>query len=228
MSATIISPDEMCHTLGIPRDQAEFIDLPSTFSPERRPNYYLPRANITKKTEVEERPKAIVALDNEILDKHPNDKVLVHTVSYGYAQQVYSMSRHRDRMITYDCARDRKVKLDEFKDAPPGAILVASSMDRGIDLPGDQCRVIVVMKVPFLNLGDKQISTRLHSDKKGGQLWFNVNAIRTLIQMTGRGMRSQEDYCETYILDAQFGRLYRQNKYLFPAWWREALHMPKP
>ena len=127
----------------------------------------------------------------------------------------------------YDSAQDRESKLDEFKSAAPGAVLVASSMDRGVDLPDDQCRVVVIMKTPFLNLGDKQISTRLHSDKKGGQLWYNVNAIRTLVQMTGRGMRSPEDYCQTYILDEQFGRLYRENKFLFPEWWRAALKMPK-
>lgn len=227
MSATIISPDEMAHSLGIPRDEIEFIDLPSAFPLERRPIYYLPRANITKKTEAEERPKAIAALD-EILDKHPNDKALVHTVSYGYAQQVYGTSRHKKRMISYDCAQDRELKLEEFKSAPAGAVLVASSMDRGVDLPGDLCRVVVVMKFPYLNLGDKQISTRLHSDKKGGQLWFTVNAIRTLVQMTGRAMRSADDYCEVYILDEQFGRVYRENKFLFPQYWREALKMPKP
>jgi Rad3-related DNA helicase len=99
-------------------------------------------------------------------------------------------------------------------------------MERGVNLPGDLCRVAVVMKVPFLNLGDKQISTRLHSDKKSGQLWYNVSAIRTLVQMCGRGIRSAEDRCSIYILDAQFERLYRENKYLFPEWWRAALKMP--
>ena len=128
-------------------------------------------------------------------------------------------------MLTYDQAKDRESKLEEFKKAPQGTVLVASSMDRGVDLPGDLCRVVVVMKIPFLNLGDKQISTRLYSGKKAGQLWYNVSAIRTLIQMCGRGIRSEEDRCDIYILDAQFERLYR-DKYLFPQWWREALQMP--
>ncbi len=225
MSATIISPDEMAHSLGIPRDEIDFIDLPSTFPPERRPIYYLPAANITKKTEGVERPKAIAALD-AILDNHPNDKVLVHTVSYDYAQQTVAMSRHKKRMLTYDQAKDREVKLEEFKRAPNGTVLVASSMERGVNLPGDLCRVAVVMKVPFLNLGDKQIATHLHSNKKTGQLWYNVSAIRTLVQMCGRGMRSASDRCDVYILDAQFERLYRENKYLFPEWWRAALKMP--
>ena len=225
MSATIISPDEMAHSLGIPRDEMDFIDLPSTFPPERRPIYYLPVANLTKKTEDSERPKAISALDR-ILDEHPLEKVLVHTVSYGYAQLTVSLSRHKKRMLTYDQAQDREAKLEEFKRAPNGTVLVASSLERGVNLPGDLCRIVVVMKVPFLNLGDKQISTRLHADKKSGQLWYAVNAIRTLIQMCGRGIRSAEDQCEIYILDTQFERLYRENKYLFPQWWRAALKMP--
>lgn len=226
-SATIISADELCHTLGIPRNEAEFIDLPSTFPPERRPIYYQPAGNLTWKTEDAEFPKVVAALDR-IRDEHPNDKILAHTVSYPRARKTITLSRHKNCTLTYDQARDRESKLDEFRAASGGTILVASSMERGIDLPNDQCRIIVVMKVPFLNPKDKQVGARLHLDKKGGQLWFNVSAIRTLVQMTGRAMRSEDDYCSIYILDAQFGRLYRENKFLFPAWWRAALHMPKP
>jgi len=225
MSATIISPDEMSHSLGIPRDDIDFIDLPSTFPPEHRPIYFLPAANLTKKTENLERPKAIAALD-KVLDEHPHDKALKHTVSYGYEQQTIGMSRHKKRMITYDQAKDRESRLEEFKRAPNGTVLVASSMERGVNLPGDLCRLIVVMKVPFLNLGDKQVSTRLHAGKKNGQLWYSVSAIRTLVQMCGRGVRSAEDQCEIYILDTQFERLYRENKFLFPEWWRAALKLP--
>jgi len=227
MSATIVSPDEMAHSLGIPRDAIEFIDLPSMFPPERRPIFYLPAGNLTWKTEDSEFPKVVTALDR-ILDQHPEDKILVHTVSYPRAKRTLSLSRHRERMLTYDEAKDRQSKLDEFRAAPPGTILVASSMDRGVDLPDDQCRVVVVLKVPYLNTKDKQVSARLHSDKKGGQLWYNVNAIRTLVQMTGRAMRNVDDHCEIFMLDAQFSRLYKENKYLFPEWWRAALRMPKP
>lgn len=227
MSATIISSDEMAHNLGIPREEIEFIDLQSTFPKERRPIYYTPEANITYKTEVEEKPKAIKGLD-KILPRYPNDKILVHSVSHPFAKQIVETSQHRARMVTYSNAREREAVLENFKKSDQPLVLVASSFDRGIDLPGELCRVVVIMKVPFLKLGDKQVSARLHSDKKGGQLWFNVAAIRTLVQMSGRAMRSEDDYCEIYILDSQFARLFKENKYLFPAWWREALHMPKP
>ena len=97
-------------------------------------------------------------------------------------------------------------------------------MDRGIDLSYDLCRVVIVGKVPFPNLGDKQVAARLYSDKKHGQLWYAVATVRSLVQMCGRAMRAPDDRCTIYILDSQFERLYKEWKHLFPTWWREALH----
>ena len=41
--------------------------------------------------------------------------------------------------------------------------------------------------------------------------------------MTGRGMRSVDDYCDTYILDSQFMSIYRKNGNLLPKWWKDAI-----
>jgi Rad3-related DNA helicase len=41
--------------------------------------------------------------------------------------------------------------------------------------------------------------------------------------MTGRGVRSATDSATTYVLDSNFGRIFRLNRTLFPAWWREAV-----
>lgn len=222
MSATIISLDEMSATLRIPKEDIEFIDLPSTFPAANRSILYWPTANITKATEATERPKAIAALD-EVLAVMPPVKTLVHTVSYDYTQQVLKESRFKGRMVSYSGSQQRESVLAAFKASPKPLILVAASMSRGVDLPEDECRLIVLMKTPFANLGDKQVSLRLYSDKKGGRLWYNVNAIREVVQMTGRGVRSDSDRCLSVIVDSQFGRLYEENRFLFPAWWSEAL-----
>ena len=105
--------------------------------------------------------------------------------------------------------------------------MVSPSMDRGIDLPYDLCRVIILVKVPWPNLGDPQISRRLYSSSDG-QTWYAVQTIRTIIQGTGRGMRAEDDFCVSYILDDQFRRLYKDYYHLFPKWWREALMPYKP
>ncbi len=113
----------------------------------------------------------------------------------------YLSSRLGDRAITYRSAKDREKALEDFRKSPNG-ILIAPSFERGIDLSDDQCRVVVVAKVPFPYLGDKQINKRLYS--RGGQGWYSMQTIRSLVQMTGRAMRHEDDHCEIYIIDRQF------------------------
>ena len=96
-------------------------------------------------------------------------------------------------------------------------------MERGVDLPRDDCRWIVIIKVPYPDLGDKQISARLYSSRRSGQRWYNAMTCRRICQMTGRGMRSVDDHCESYVLDSCFEHFYNQNKLMFAPWWREAV-----
>jgi len=106
--------------------------------------------------------------------------------------------------------------------ATEGAVLIAPSMDRGVDLPGDACRVQVVAKVPFPNLGDKQVNKRLYTH--GGQEWYAVQTVRSLVQMTGRGVRSPEDFAVTYVFDHSFtSNIWRKSRMLLPKWWVEAI-----
>lgn len=75
--------------------------------------------------------------------------MLVHTHTYGIARQVIAGSRHHGRMLTYGAAEDRERALNAFT-APDGEgkVLIAPSMARGVDLPDDLCRCVVVMVVP--------------------------------------------------------------------------------
>lgn len=220
MSATIISPEQFAHDLGLDLNDVAFIDLPSTFSPERRPVIFWPAANMTHKTKDSAWPKAVEALDS-ILDRHP-EKGLIHSVSYSLAHYVVEHSRHRSRLIWHDFASDRVSQLSNFRNSTEPLVLISPSMERGVDLPDDLCRFIVVLKIPYPDLSDKQVSARLYS-AQDGQTWYSIQAIRSLVQATGRGMRHQDDFCVSYILDQQFERLYTNYYGLFPYWWREAL-----
>lgn len=219
MSATLVSPHQVALDLGIPEDRMAFVELPSTFPVQRRPIYVLPKVSMTNKTRDGEWPKAVESLDR-IVARYPGERVLVHTHSYELARYVCERSAYRERIVSYATAGERDRALERFL-RTPGAVLVAPSMERGIDLPDDACRVVVVLKTPFPYLGDRQVSARLHS--RGGQQWYDVQAIRALVQATGRGVRHAEDWADTYILDAQFMELWRRRKHLFPRWWRDAL-----
>jgi Rad3-related DNA helicase len=176
---------------------------------------------MTRKNKDTAWPRIAVALA-KVLVKHPNDRVLVHTVSYdlnAYLSEFLKSSR----ITTYKSSIEKQDAIDTYI-STPASVLLAPSLDRGIDLADDDCRAIVVCKVPFPNLGDKQVSARLHSS--GGQLWYSVKTVRSLVQMTGRGFRHEDDFCESYILDAVFmSNVWRRNKFLLPAWWRDAVNL---
>lgn len=128
------------------------------------------------------------------------------------------------QIISYLSAQEREGAIAEFKSATPGAVLIGPSVGRGIDLPGDLCRVQVIVKVPFLNLQDKQVATRLYGQGLSGKRWYAVSAIRDIVQMTGRATRSETDWCVNYVLDRQFvDNLWSGWRRLFPKWWAESL-----
>lgn len=197
------------------------ISVPSTFPASRRPTYVYPIASMSRKNRDNAYPQMAHGI-RKALTRHEGDKILVHTVSYDLNNYLYgALRKSTGNLITYSQAQDKQKAVDSFIHNSH-AVLLAPSLDRGIDLPQDNCRAIIICKIPFPSLGTKQISARLHT--RGGQLWYNVRTVRSLIQMTGRGMRSEDDSCTSYILDKQFITLiWRKNRQLLPQWWTEAL-----
>lgn len=219
MSATIIDPASYADDLGLEPGTWKAVSVANTFPAERRPIYVVPRADMTAKNKEQAWPEIAQAVA-DIMAAYPEDRILVHTVSYDLTRFLMAQLP-KQRLFYYQNAAERSLVLEQFR-RTPGGVLLAPSLDRGIDLPGDDCRVVVVAKVPFPDLGDKQIAARLYS--KGGNHWYRVQTVRTLCQMTGRGMRSEDDQCDIYILDKQFvSNVWAKSRRLLPDWWREAL-----
>jgi ATP-dependent DNA helicase DinG len=226
MSASLLSAEAVASDLGIGIEDIEFIDLPTDFAKARRPLYYQPAVSMAYKNRQEATPKMLWGIDG-VLDRHEGQKVLVHTVSYDLARYIWEKSRHQSRLLSYGKARDRVDVLDQFIQADYPAVLLAPSMERGVDLPGDLCRVVVVCKVPFPNLGDRQVAERFYGTGSHGRRWYAIQTARALLQMTGRGMRYEGDWCLTYILDEQFYRFYQEWGWkLLPEYWKEAIVWP--
>jgi ATP-dependent DNA helicase DinG len=220
MSATVISAQELTDSLGY-RGSYEVVTVPNTFPVEHRIVKFKPVADMARKHG--EAAKAKVANATALIAaRHPNDRMLVHTVSYDLASVVVDKLKPLPRsVLSYTSAQNRASALATFRRSP-GAILVAPSMDRGIDLPDDACRIQVIAKVPFPFLGDRQVAARLHSP--GGQGWYTVQTIRTIVQMCGRAVRSADDWAVTYILDSQFQhQVWSRGRGLFPTWFSEAI-----
>ena len=86
------------------------------------------------------------------------------------------------------------------------------SLVEGIDLKDDLCRFIVVMKIPYPSLGDKFIERKF----KANPQWYIWKTVNSLVQGIGRGVRNENDWCETYILDATMDNILLRNRNLIP------------
>lgn len=230
MSATVISADEMLESLGWDEDKEfRLVKCPSTFPKENRKVIVWPVVSMTYKNRDEAWPevtKAVEAIALEEMAKDPG-KILIHSSSYDLTRHIAKGLRGvfgaTRPVFWYESAADRERVFQLWQQSKTG-IMVAPSLDRGIDLPGDKCRTQIIVKVPFLSIKDKQVSARLYGTGRAGKVWYAVNAIRTIIQMTGRAVRSEDDYATTWILDKQFvDNLYSGYRNLIPAWWKESL-----
>lgn len=217
MSGSIFDPEILANDVGI--EDWDYLRLDSPFPVENRPIYYRPTVNLTHKRMETELPKLNQAI-SDILDKYSDQRVLVHTVSYKIRDYLLAHLPQQKRLLTHS-TDNRDEMLEEFKHSPEPGVMLSPSFDRGVDLPQEACRCIIICKIPYGDLSDKQIKARM--SLLGGQRWYNLRAAQTLVQMSGRGVRSKFDYCDSYILDKQFERLLFATKNILPVWWLEAI-----
>lgn len=234
MSATVIDAEQMVDELGYTGTWAK-VEVPMTFPVESRPIVYMPVASVTYATMKEPATvEAVAVAIRNIIRAHPDQRILVHTGSYHWNEKIRerleeglrgTARTYAGHLYTYTESKGKEATLREYL-ADPQGVLLAPSMERGVDLPGDACRVQVIAKVPFPSLGDKRVSGRMRLE--GGERWYAVQTVREIVQMTGRGVRSDTDHAVTYVIDGQFGRVYGRNRALFPPYWRDAVDMTQP
>jgi Rad3-related DNA helicase len=83
-------------------------------------------------------------------------------------------------------------------------------MNEGVDLPGDLCRFQIIYKLPYPDLSDKQIRLRANADED----WYNYKTSLALIQAYGRGMRHEDDYCTTYLIDSRIRQFVKKDRFM--------------
>lgn len=183
--------------------------IPSTFDFAQSPIYFLNRFKMSYK----EREKSFVTLKQVIYNicdkKFKDTKGMIHTGSYEFAKRLYNDAppEIQRRMLIYNGSRE-KTSIVETHKLCNDTIIVGPTLNEGIDLPGDNCRFIIIMKVPYPNLADKLVKEKI----KLFPLWYNSTTSNNIIQGIGRGVRFNGDWCVTYILDACFWNLYNATK----------------
>lgn len=64
---------------------------------------------------------------------------------------------------------------------------------------------LIIAKIPFLDLKNEFIAQKMKRNYK----WYNSQAALQIIQGVGRGVRSENDWCVSFILDGCFDNLTR-------------------
>lgn len=197
MSATILDYRLFAHWLGISQDEIYAIRQKSPFDVKRNPIFTFDGFNMSHNHINESAPQTIDTIKC-ILERHKNEKGIIHTIS-GKCRDYLLKNIDEDRLIHHN-VQNRAEIIEKFKNSSEPLVLVSPSVNEGVDLPGDECRFQIIYKIPYPDLGDKQISYRNRLDAK----WYDYSTSLSLVQTHGRGMRYDEDYCKTYFIDSRF------------------------
>lgn len=219
MSATILDNDSFCRNLGIDISKTKFICVPSVFSKDIRP-IILTRSGNLGKNDIDATLPKIAEDVAKILDYHDLHKGLIHTQTYKIAHYIQENinDKFKNRIVLHD-SNTREETLKLFMSSSEPKVLVTPSMTEGIDLKDDLARFVVIVKLPFLFLGDKQVKKRMELDQE----WYRWKTALTLVQAAGRGVRHENDFCTIYIMDSQFGYFLKKNRKFFPNYFVDAI-----
>lgn len=220
MSATILSKDNLCKTVGLEPDKVKFIRIEESDFPVKNRLIHMEKiAWLNAKTMSESMPKIADAVD-KIMSKHANEKGIIHTTSYSQLQFIKeNIKQNASRLIETGSKFDRSEVLERHYSSKKPTVLISPSLHLGVDLKDDLSRFQIIVKVPYPDLTDKRISEMKKRDPK----WYVWNTVLRLVQAYGRSVRSKDDYATTYILDSSISFLLRNAQDIVPKWFTEAI-----
>lgn len=217
MSATICGIEEYARALGIANGDFKAIQIDNPIPVENRPIHVVPVVKMSGGLDADKLKKLVTAID-EIIDSHPRENGIIHTVSYALAEKIFEYSRHKKNMLVSGKVRDIMDALDNKGAAQ--RIILSPSIEEGVDLKGNLSRWQIIAKVPYGYLGDPLV--KLRSERYPSS--YARTAILRIVQACGRSVRGIDDWAHSYILDSGFESLLTRNSELFPEWFKEALH----
>jgi len=221
MSATLYGGEFLAGLLGI--DDYYYTSAESPFPTDSWPVYYRPVATMNKRAGAQ----AWVTMGDEC-HRYMHDEPesgAIHVASFKQAEliarRILMCAQCRRRLIVQKMGETRNDTLKQFR-AQEGAWIVHPSIGEGESFDDELCRVQLIAKIPFPDLGDALVKLRAADSELGQRFYFHSTAAK-VVQIVGRGMRHQDDHCRTYILDNSFGMLYDKNRTAFPPWFQRQL-----
>ena len=226
MSATFLSKQQFCKDLDLDPNNVAFLSCDSLFPVENRPIYYWPTFHMNKNWKSNNERNKLIDKIVWLLNEHKDQSGIIHTsnseISNWIASEIQDRVDHKVFVTSKNTNKlqaSRDAVINRFLKHSTPAVLISPSITEGLDLKDDLGRFAIFAKIPYPNLGDKWIRTRMDMSNE----WYIRQTWIGLIQGSGRIVRNATDKGAVYILDSSFKQFYNRNNYMAPKWWKDSL-----
>ncbi len=208
-SATLEPLDEYSDSIGLPHDANKEI-YPSPFPEENKALFYVDDLT-TRYEELQRGKEMIKKLRGELktILKDIDRNSVVFFPSYSLMEEITDPIRSELENVFMERQGMDQPELmslvDDFKRC--GGTLfsvIGGRISEGMDFPGEQLEVAVVMGIPYPKPTARQKGLKHYYDMKFNKGWeytVKAPAVRKILQATGRLVRGQEDMGVSIILD---------------------------
>lgn len=209
MSATIVSHEGFCISLGLPFEKTSIVKKGSPFDSKNKPVIFSPAGSMSFKN-IDKTLPNMIQMINAILENHKNQKGIIHTHSNKIAK--YIKQNVKSRRLILATGETRESSLEKHINSKGNTVLLSPSMAEGVDLKGKLSEFQILCKIPYPYLGDKVTKKKMNKWK----WWYDTQTSRTIIQSLGRSIRNEKDVAVTYILDSDWNIIKSRAKDYFP------------
>ena len=223
MSATL-QPELLMKRWGIDRDKAHVMFIDSEWEDDKSRVVLCNTSNMAfhnAENSIRDATKKI----NLLLEKHKNERGVIHTTSNQITEDISTTVhiRHRDRLVRYASTKEKMEILASWDDYPKDAVLIGPSLTTGVDLKDGRARFNIVVKLSFPNMQSALWAKRAECLN---HIYIGETAS-VLEQSCGRTTRSKDDYSVTYILDSRAEKFMLQHQKYFSPSFLERVRLEK-
>jgi Rad3-related DNA helicase len=206
-------------TLDFLKLQTNLTPINSTFPPERCPIMYVPTVKMSGKVSDMDYMLWASKID-QMLAARPDRRGLVLTNSYARMEQYLNRTTQKSRLIIQHRGMKQLEALSRFQHATGPKVLLAPAMNVGIDLPDDQCRFIIMSKIPYPTLTPIMKARNAADTTK---TYYDAITLEVFAQGASRGFRSESDWCEVIITDDGWPRFWAKVESFAYDWLRDRI-----
>lgn len=194
MSAFFVDLENTAKMLGI--KEYEYIEIDSTFDAKRAPIYCTSKVKLNYKNLKDNLPRIAQEI-RKICNHHDEVKGIIHTHTMEITNFLRTYFRGEDRFLIRGEDMNNEQLIDAHVSSEKPTTIISPSLTYGVDLKDDLARFQIIVKAAYMPMGDERVK-RLFKEEPD---WYADKMLDNLIQSCGRGIRSSDDYCVTYILD---------------------------